>query len=76
MFFLNKYFKSSCDVCMKLVCITNILHYFVVGLGDTCSADGDCVAVTDSSCDETCTCDSGYIQDGTECKIGTSILKK
>ena len=39
-------------------------------LGDACSAPSDCAAVTDVKCDTTCKCADGFVEDGSDCKIG------
>lgn len=46
--------------------------YFVTGtpVGNTCTTDADCVAVTDATCSTTCQCPSGTRQYGTACRIG------
>lgn len=43
---------------------------FATVLGDSCTDDTECADLTDSECDKTCKCKSGFIQDGTGCKKG------
>ena len=52
---------------MKLIYLT---ISFTALFGDACSAPSDCAAVTDVTCDTTCKCADGFVEDGSDCKIG------
>lgn len=44
--------------------------YILTVLGSTCNIAADCAGVTNSSCDNTCKCAFGFVQDAALCKIG------
>ena len=54
-------------VLIKLIYLT---ISFTALFGDACSAPSDCAAVTDVTCDTTCKCADGFVEDGSDCKKG------
>jgi len=67
---IDLFYKQTYEILTVYFCNDNLF----IGLGDTCNTAAECALVTDSKCSTTCMCADGFIQEGTACKIGTTLV--